>query len=87
MLLVLGAVASWGGSLMFVGAAQAKTCGQSSAQSTYGGQGQQITQSSCTAAASTLPFTGLDLGLVVAAGAVLVASGLVVRWRLRHGEK
>lgn len=32
-----------------------------------------------TSSASTLPFTGLDVGLLVAGGAVLLMTGLVVR--------
>lgn len=32
-----------------------------------------------SASAGTLPFTGLDVGLVAAGGAVLLAAGLVVR--------
>jgi hypothetical protein len=68
-------------------------CGtaKSSAASTYGGQGTQISQLGCNQSAtpadasSALPFTGLDIGLLVAAGAVLVTAGMVLRWRLRHG--
>ncbi len=71
------------------------TCGTStsSSASTYGGQGNQVSQVACPShappseptASSSLPFTGLDVGLLVAAGAVLVAAGMVLRWRLRHG--
>ena len=70
---------------------------KSSAASAYGGEGTQITQLGCQStsaappsqptASSTLPFTGLDIGLLVAAGAVLVAAGMVLRWRLRHEAK
>jgi hypothetical protein len=85
-LLILGAIASWGGALGLAGAAQATTsCGapHSSAGSTYAGQGQQISPGGCQS--SALPFTGLDLPLVAAAGVILVAVGMVVRWRLRNG--
>lgn len=60
---------------------------KSSSGSTYGGQGTQITPLCAPTTSSTLPFTGLDIGLLVAAGAVLVATGLVLRWRLRHGAQ
>jgi hypothetical protein len=86
-LLILGTVAFGGTALAVAGAAQATgSCGQSSAQSTYGGQGQQIVKAGCGASSgSALPFTGLDLGLIVAAGGLLVAAGVAVRWWLRHG--
>ena len=86
-LLIAGASAYVLLSLVVAGAARAAgECGaaQSSAASAYGGQGTQITQG-CPSG-STLPFTGLDLGLLVAAGAVLVLAGIVIRWRLRPGE-
>ncbi|HEY1590380.1 MAG TPA: hypothetical protein VGF81_01200 [Solirubrobacteraceae bacterium] len=69
------------------GTAQAKSsCGQSSAQSTYGGQGQQIAGGGCSpATGSTLPFTGFDLALVVAAGGILIGAGVAVRWWVSHG--
>jgi hypothetical protein len=31
----------------------------------------------------TLPFTGLDVGLLAFGGGVLIAGGAVVRWRVR----
>jgi hypothetical protein len=78
-------------------AASSHTCGTSkeSAATAYGGEGQEITQVPCAkpsppttpTVSSALPFTGLDLGLLIAAGAVLVAAGLVLRWRLRHGAE
>ncbi|MFL5863864.1 MAG: hypothetical protein ACJ780_24335 [Solirubrobacteraceae bacterium] len=37
------------------------------------------TSATATNTASTLPFTGLDVGLLVAGGGVLLAAGLVVR--------
>jgi hypothetical protein len=85
--LILGAFAFGASTPVLIGAAQAKgSCGQSSAQSTYGGQGQQISQSGCAAATgSALPFTGLDLALVVAAGGILISAGVAVRWWLSHG--
>ena len=85
--LVLAVVACGGGPLaLAVGAAQAQ-CGQSSAESTYGGQGTQIVSQPCApkGSDSTLPFTGLDLGLLVAAGLILIVGGTVLRLRLRHG--
>jgi hypothetical protein len=88
-ILILGVVAYCGGSLaLAAGAAQAQ-CSQSSAESTYGGQGTQISQVGCepTEPSSTLPFTGLDLGLLVAAGLVLIAGGVVLRLRLRHSSR
>jgi hypothetical protein len=39
-----------------------------------------------TASAGTLPFTGLDVGLLVAGGGVLLTAGLVVR-RLSRGAE
>jgi hypothetical protein len=48
-------------------------------------------QTSCTvttssAAAGTLPFTGLDVGLLVAGGGLLLGAGLVVR-RLSRSQQ
>jgi hypothetical protein len=40
---------------------------------------QATTTSTTTSSASTLPFTGLDVGLLVVGGAVLLGAGLVVR--------
>ncbi len=37
------------------------------------------TSPTSTSAAGTLPFTGLDVGLLVAGGGVLLGAGLVVR--------
>jgi hypothetical protein len=37
------------------------------------------TSPTSTSTASTLPFTGLDVGLLVAGGGVLLGAGLVVR--------
>jgi len=48
----------------------------------YGGEGGNVqTQVSAVAAAESggLPFTGLDLGLLVAGGAVLVVAGAALR--------
>lgn len=84
-MLVLTTLACGGGSLaLTTGAAQAQ-CG-SSAESTYGGQGTQIVSGPCEPKTSgaTLPFTGLDLGLLIAAGLVLISGGVVLRLRLRH---
>lgn len=83
--LVLCVLGCGGGSLALVsGSAQAQC---SSAGFSYGGEGNQISQTGCepTEPSSTLPFTGLDLGLLVAAGLILIAGGTVLRLRLRHG--
>ena len=87
LLLTLGAIAACGSTVALIAGAQAKSsCGHSSAQSTYGGQGQQIAQVGCNpATGSALPFTGFDLALVLAAGGILVAAGFAVRWWLQHG--
>jgi hypothetical protein len=87
-LFVLGALASGAVTMALAGAAQAQTCSQSSAGSTYGGQGSQISQTGCEpTSTSTLPFTGLDLGLLVGAALILIAGGTVLRVRLRHGGR
>jgi uncharacterized membrane protein len=85
-LLIMGAIALGGSTLGLAGTAQASSCGQSSAGSAYGGQGQQLSQGPCqTTSGSALPFTGLDLALVVGAGGILIGAGVAVRWLLRHG--
>jgi hypothetical protein len=85
-MLVLGAVACGGAPLALAPAAAQAQCGQSSALSTYGGQGTQIVSQPCEPKepASTLPFTGLDLGLLVAAGLILIVGGTLLRLKLRH---
>lgn len=47
----------------------------------YGGEGGNVVQdvSGDVAAASTLPFTGLDLLVMVVAAALLVGAGLTIR--------
>ncbi len=93
--LIATVIAFGGTSLALVSAAQAaSSCGSShsSSSQTYGGQGTQLGQLGCKSAAkttaSTLPFTGLDIGLLVVAGMVLLSAGLVMRWRLRqHGAE
>jgi hypothetical protein len=94
--LVAAAITFGASTLAMAGVAQA-SCGasQNSSSQSYGGQGTQVGQLGCTTqeAALTksssgiaLPFTGLDVGLLVAAGVVLLAGGLLLRWRLRqHG--
>lgn len=90
---LVAAVIAFGGTTLLAGAAQATTpcANHSSSSQTYGGQGTQIGQLGCApsqptppSSSSALPFTGLDIGLLVAAGAVLVAGGLTLRWRLQH---
>ncbi len=87
-LFILGAIASGGITLALSGAAQAQ-CSQSSAESTYAGQGAQVSQlGGCEpTSSSTLPFTGLDLGLLVGAALILIAGGTVLRLKLRHGSQ
>jgi len=99
MFVVAAAIACGGFSAPALAATHSAPCtsSKSPAASAYGGEGTQITQLGCEStsstapteptASSTLPFTGLDIGLLVAAGAVLVAAGMVLRWRLRHEEK
>jgi len=96
--IIAGAIAGSGFSASALAASSHTTCGTStsSSSSTYGGQGTQVGQVACASqsappseptADASLPFTGLDIGLLVAAGAVLVAAGTVLRWRLRHGTQ
>lgn len=57
------------------------------AQSAYSGlptESVQAVQSS--ASSGTLPFTGIDLGALSAVALVLVATGLVLRWRSKPGS-
>jgi hypothetical protein len=84
--LVLCVLGCGGGSLAVTPVAAQAQCGQSSAESTYGGQGTQIVSQPCEpkTPASTLPFTGLDLGLLVAAGLILIVGGTLLRLRLRQ---
>jgi hypothetical protein len=86
--LIFGAIALGASTLPLAGTAQAKSsCGQSSAQSAYGGQGQQIAAGGCPpVTGSTLPFTGLDLAWLVAAGGILIGAGVAVRWWVSHGR-
>jgi hypothetical protein len=96
--LIAATIAFGASALALTAVAQASSsCGssQNSSAQTYGGQGTQIGQLGCaqkasqtTTSASALPFTGLDIGLLVAAGVVLLSGGLVLRWRLRqHGSE
>lgn len=59
----------------------AQYCGTSSAVDAYGGAGAAVAQTSCQQATSGsgLPFTGLDIGLIVAGGLLLVVVGLLAR--------
>jgi hypothetical protein len=47
---------------------------------------QATTTSTTATSAGTLPFTGLDVGLLVVGGAVLLGAGLVVRRFSRETE-
>ncbi len=96
MFVVTGVVACGGFSVPALAATHSTPCTtKSSAASAYGGEGNEITQVPCASstppstptASSSLPFTGLDIGLLVAAGAVLIGAGMVLRWRLRHEGK
>lgn len=74
-----------GASLLVPGAAMADGTQCSSQGQTYGSQSCQATsnalQSTATTstASGTLPFTGLDVGLLVAGGGTLLGAGLIVR--------
>ena len=96
--LIAATIAFGGTAVALMGVAQASStsCGSSSSSSsqTYGGQGTQVGQLGCpsstptASSSSSLPFTGLDIGLLATAGAVLVGAGLTLRWRLRqHGSQ
>ena len=55
---------------------------QSPSGHAYGGAGGEIeqgVQGSGVASGGTLPFTGLDLGIAIAAGLALLAVGLLMR--------
>jgi hypothetical protein len=88
-LLTVGAVAYGGGWLALASSVAHAQCSQSSTEQTYGGQGTQITQTGCEPIqpSSTLPFTGLDLGLLVGAALILIAGGTVLRLRLRREDR
>jgi multisubunit Na+/H+ antiporter MnhB subunit len=51
----------------------------SSTCQSYNAQLCQVASNTNSRTASTLPFTGLDVGLLVAGGGVLLGAGLVVR--------
>lgn len=58
----------------------------SPAQNAYGGEGatqNSRTLSTSESTQSTLPFTGLNAGVVVAIGVLLVGGGLVIRRTVR----
>lgn len=62
--------------------APAALAGGGSAGKGYGGEGGNVQQQVSGAAGEKsggLPFTGLDLGLLVAGGAVLVVAGAALR--------
>jgi hypothetical protein len=61
----------------------AQAGGTSSAASAYGGQGNGLTP---TGGSPSLPFTGLDIGLLVGAGCILFGIGAAARWHLRRGS-
>jgi hypothetical protein len=77
--LVLGGVVG-----TFVFAAVALAAGVGTSVSAYGGEGGRAQASVSGAVNGTnLPFTGVNLGLIVLAGLVLVAAGLLLRRRAR----
>lgn len=82
--LIIGAMLVWPGAAL----AQSGSC--SSSNQTYGSQTCQVAQNvatsntSTTASSSTLPFTGLDVSLLVAGGVTLLGAGLVVRYLSRN---
>jgi hypothetical protein len=76
---VLGGV---GATLVF--AAVAFAAGVGTSVSAYGGEAGRAQASVAGAVnGSSLPFTGVNLGLIVLAGLVLVAAGLLLRRRAR----
>jgi hypothetical protein len=83
---LLIAITSW---LIAMTVACSPALADGASASAYGGQGLQITPitPSPTTSSSTLPFTGLDLGLVFAAAFVLITAGALVRWHLHRGGR
>lgn len=82
--LILASVAVW---VTAMAIACAPALAASSSASAYGGQGLGLTPIAPHPGGppdGTLPFTGLDLGLVLGAAAILVLSGGVLRWRLHN---
>jgi hypothetical protein len=62
----------------------AEDCSKSVTVDQYGDQITQLDSTTCVEASSgSLPFTGLDLGLMAAAAGVLVVGGVALRRRSR----
>ncbi len=59
---------------------------QSSSAAAYGGQGNQITPIS-EPGQGQLPFTGLDVGVLLLVAALLIGLGVLLRSRLRRGGR
>lgn len=58
---------------------------QSSSAAAYGGQGNQITSISEPPGQGQLPFTGLDVAVLLGVATLLICMGALLRWRLRRG--
>ena len=65
------------------GLAQSSTCQAYNPQLCNASSGTEATTSGA-ASSGTLPFTGMDIGLLAACGGVLVAGGGVVRSRVKR---
>ena len=69
--------------LMLAAPSASAAGGSATTVSQYGGesavQGTLVTGTSAPKAAGTLPFTGLDLGVIVLAGVALVVMGVSLR--------
>jgi hypothetical protein len=64
---------------------QAQTYGGQTCQAVSNVTAAQTTATTSPASTGTLPFTGLDVGLLAAGGGTLLGAGLVVR-RLARGS-
>jgi hypothetical protein len=61
--------------------------GIAGSQEFTGGSGSNAALASDTSESGTLPFTGLDVGLIALVGAGLVGTGLVIRRTNRHAPR
>jgi hypothetical protein len=72
--------------LATAGPASAQDCNKSVTVDQYGDRIEQLSSTTCDPGdppAGALPFTGLDVGLMVGAAGVLVAGGVFLRRRSR----
>ena len=70
--------------LATAGPAMAEDCSKSVTVDQYGDRIEQLNSSNCEdPPAGALPFTGLDVGMMVGAAGVLVAGGVFLRRRSR----